>query len=78
MQSSVGTMNTFKTFLLPLLLCLALPLTQSRAVGRLPYPVPVQGYHGPGERVGQNVPTWEMGLVNAKDKVRRNHWSDFG
>jgi hypothetical protein len=71
-------MNNLKTILLPLLLCISLPPTQSRAVGRLPYPVPVLGYPVPGERVGQNTPAWEMGLGNAKDKVGRNHWSDFG
>ena len=65
-------MNNPKTILLPFLLCLALPPTQSRAVGRLPYPVPVVGNPGPGERAGQAVPTWEMGLGNAKDKVRKN------
>ena len=66
-------MRNLKIILLPLLLCLALPPSQSRAAGRLPYPpVPVVGYPGPGQRAGQAVPTWERGLVSAKDKVRRN------
>ena len=65
-------MRNLKIILLPLLLCLALPPSQSRAAGRLPYSVPVVGYPGPGQRAGQAVPTWERGLVSAKDKVRRN------
>eukprot|EP00091_Calanus_sinicus_P014462 TRINITY_DN32011_c0_g1_i1.p1 TRINITY_DN32011_c0_g1~~TRINITY_DN32011_c0_g1_i1.p1 ORF type:complete len:142 (-),score=18.63 TRINITY_DN32011_c0_g1_i1:2-427(-) len=64
-------MNTLKTLLLPLLLCLALPPTQGRAAGRLPHPVPVVGD-------GLAVPSWQMGLSNARDKKYDRWGYGFG